>query len=134
MLKALWIACVCLLAAGASAAVKLTSHSYIQSGSGERHVVLHLADYKRGLFFGSCGPASHSLRWEYTLDLKGPGPGYGKDSIEIKDGELRAVILESGSITLDSKKHKATIALRVKGESGPQDFAGNGSFKIQKEK
>lgn len=131
---ALFVAFVCCLPFCASASVRLTSHSCVHSGSGDRHVVLHLADYKRGLFFGSCGPSSRSLRWEYTLDLKGPGPSYGKEAVEVKDGELRTVVVESGWITLDSKKGKVSIALRIKGESGPKEFVGNGSFKVQKVK
>jgi hypothetical protein len=125
------VALICWLPLGASASVKLTSHSYVHGASGERHVVLHLTDYKRGLFFGSCGPSSRSLRWEYTLDLKGPGPSYGKEAIEIKDGELRPTKVESGFITVDSKTHKATIALRITVESGTKEFAGNGSFKFK---
>jgi hypothetical protein len=123
---------LCLLTA-ASAGVKLSSHSYIHSPSGRVHVVLRLADYKRGLFFGSCGPSTRSLQWEYHLELTSAGPNYVKDEIELKDSDFHSLPLAAGTIDIDEKKRTARISLELKQDSGAKPFVGNGTFKIQKE-
>ncbi len=111
---------------------ELTYHSYVHNPSGRIHYVLHLADYERGLFFGSCGPSTRSLQWEYTIELAGPGPSYGRNEIEVTDGNLRRLPVASGGVTLDPAKRTAAINLVV---SGPETgaFRGNGTFLLRQQ-
>ena len=132
MKRLVLLALICLLPVGSRGAVELTSHSYLHNPSGQVHVVFHLANYKKGLFFGSCGPSTRSLRWEYHLELTGKGPDYSISDIELKDGNLQTVQLQAGSIRLDAGKHTATISLLVKQDSGGKEFVGNGTFKIKR--
>ncbi|HTL59798.1 MAG TPA: hypothetical protein VL361_29270 [Candidatus Limnocylindrales bacterium] len=131
MLKALLIFALCLAPVTIRAEVQLTSHSYIHNPSGQTHVVFHLASYKRGWFFGSCGPSTRSLQWEYQIEMKGAGPNYRKDDIELKDGDYRPIPLEDGVITIEEKSHKATISLTPKQDLSGKTFHGNGTYKIQ---
>jgi len=121
----------CLVTVTAEAGIRLTSHSYVHSPSGQRHVVFHLASYKRGLFFGSCGPSTRSLQWEYYLEMKGTGPSYAKEDIEVKDSNYRFLPLEGGSIVIDAKGHSVKISLTFKEDSGAKAFVGNGDYKIR---
>ena len=131
MHKILAILALSFLSLATQASVQLTSHSYVHHPSGQTHLVFHLVNYKRGLFFGSCGPSTRSLRWEYYLEMKGNGPTYAKDDIEIKDGDYRFVPIESGSVTIDDKAHTARISLTIKQDSGAKTFVGNGDYKIR---
>src|SRR5262245_7012061 len=125
MKRTVLLAFVCLMPAMSRASVELTSHSYIHNPSGQPHTVFHLANYKKGLFFGSCGPSTRSLQWEYHIELTGKGPEYSMSDIELKDGNFQTVQLETGSIRLDPGKHTATISLVVKQNSGTKEFIGN---------
>lgn len=129
--RAVILLCLGFVAATANAAVEVTSHAYVHNPSGQTRIVLHLASYKRGLFFGSCGPSTRSLQWEYSIELKGEGPEYAKQDIDVSDGNLQVLTLESGRIRLESGKHSAAIALRIKDASGVHPFPGNGEFKIR---
>src|ERR1035438_1899968 len=65
-------------------------HSYTHQPSGVTHYSFHIANYKRGLFFGSCGPSAKSLQWEYDMDLTGCGPIYHKEQIAFTvEGKVR---------------------------------------------
>jgi hypothetical protein len=120
------------LSAEAHAEIKLDFwHSYTHQPSGVTHYSFHIASYKRGLFFGSCGPSTRSLQWEYDIDLSGNAPIYHKDQMTITS-EGKRVEVESGTITIDPKQRETTIDLRVKGPAGVTNFFGNGTHRIGK--
>jgi hypothetical protein len=121
------------LVSGCSDATGITWHSYIHKPSGQIHYRLHLASYKRGLFFGSCGPATRSLQWEYHLELKGVGPRYSKEAIELEDGDRHPVPVDSGSILFDQGSNTATIEIAVLQHATVLQFAHNGTYRMQKE-
>ena len=102
MQKLFLIVCIFLLPGFLNAAVQLTGHSYVHRPSGQTHWVFHLASYKRGLFFGSCGLASRSLQWEYYIEAKGAGPNYASSDLEVKDSDGRVTRwgAEWGGVTL----------------------------------
>jgi hypothetical protein len=106
-------------------------HSYIHQPSGAIHYSFQIASYKRGLFFGSCGPSTRSLQWEYDIDLAGAGPVYRKDQIAITS-EAKRVELFSGTITIDLRRHEATINLQIKSSGSDVSFPGNGTNQIVK--
>lgn len=133
MKRAVLLGLICFLPAVSRASVELSAHSYVHNPSGQPHTVFHLAKYKKGLFFGSCGPSTRSLQWEYHIEVTGKGPDYGLSDIELKDGNFQMLQLEAGSIRLDPKKHTATISLFVKQNSGAKEFVGNGTFKVKRE-
>ena len=119
------------LAGAASAGTRVSLwHSYTNQSS-EVHVGFGLKNYKRGLFFGSCGPSTYSLQWEYGFDLKGRGPQFPKDAIEMKDAIFRPVALDSGNILVDEKKSTVQIAIKISTNGVPQDFIGNGTYKLR---
>jgi hypothetical protein len=119
------------LAAAASAGTQVSLwHSYTNQSS-EVHFGFGLRNYKRGLFFGSCGPSTYSLQWEYGFDLKGKGPQFAKDAIQLKDANLRPVALGSGNIVVDEKKFTVEIAIKVTTNGVAQDFIGNGTYKLR---
>jgi hypothetical protein len=134
MERALLFLFLCCLPGAAEAGIELKSHSYVHSPSGQVHFVFHLANYRRGLFFGSCGPSTRSLQWEYSIELTGAGPAYGTNKIEIKDSNFQMVPLDSGSIQVDQNTHKATISLKVKPGFQAMDFIGNGTFNLKTER
>lgn len=110
----------------------ITRHSYLHP-SGQIRYDLRLASYKRGLFFGSCGPSTYSLQWEYRVELKGAGPNYARESIELQDGDLHRIPLESGSILLDEHKRLAKIDVSILQHSKVQPFVHNGTYTMQME-
>ncbi len=110
----------------------ITWHSYVHP-SGQIHYSLHLASYKRGIFFGSCGPSTYSLQWEYRIDLKGAGPSYRRENIEMLDGDLHRIPVASGSILLDGEKRSAKIDISVLQDSNVRPFAHNGTYAMKKE-
>ena len=120
------------IAWSACAEVKLDFwHSYTHQPSGVIHYSFQIASYKRGLFFGSCGPSTRSLQWEYDIDLNGPGPTYhAADIVVTSDG--KAVQVLDGTIAIGAGQKEATIALRVKGPSGVSSFPAKGTFLIRK--
>lgn len=105
-------------------------HSYIQP-NGVVHYSFQIACYKRGLFFGSCGPSTRSLQWEYDIDLAGKGPVYQKEQIAITS-EGKQVEVLSGTITVSPKAGEATINLKVKLSGAELEFIGNGIHAIKK--
>ncbi len=120
-----------LLASGCES-TDISWHSYVHP-SGQIHYDLHLASYKRGVFFGSCGPSTYSLQWEYRIDLNGAGPGYTKDAITLQDGDFRRLPVDSGSIILDKDRTSAKIDITILQDSKAQPFSHNGIFKMKKE-
>ena len=106
-------------------------HSYIHQPSGVLHYSFRIASYKRGLFFGSCGPSTRSLQWEYDIDLAGKGPVYQKDQINITS-EGKKIELVSGTLSLTPDTSQATINLRVNLSGADLGFAGNGSHQIKR--
>jgi hypothetical protein len=118
--------------ADAHAETKLDSwHSYTHQPSGVIHYSFHIASYKRGLFFGSCGPSTRSLQWEYDIDLAGNAPVYQKDQMT-NTREGKKVEVDSGTITLDQKQRETRIELRIKTSNVATEFAGNGTDRIGK--
>src|SRR5512135_3553561 len=95
--------CFLSAAANAQAGTELDFwHSYTHQPSGVVHFSFHLANYKRGFFFGSCGLATRSLQWEYDVDLAGAGPRYTSDQITLRR-EGKEVSIVSGTINLDAQ-------------------------------
>jgi len=118
--------------AGARAETKLDFwHSYRHQPSGVVHYSFQIANYKRGLFFGSCGPSTRSLQWEYDIDLAGPGPIYQGEQIAI-NSDGKKIEVASGKIVISSKDQQATIELKVKSGTVVLAFPGNGSHPIKK--
>ena len=106
-------------------------HSYVHQPSGVIHYSFQIASYKRGLFFGSCGPSTRSLQWEYDIDLSGPGPVYEKDQIRITS-DTKPIGVVSGTIRYDAKRNEAALDLRVQSSPGESAFPGNGTHSIKK--
>lgn len=132
----LWLLALMLLvflASGCDDATEVRWHSYIHHPSGQIHFSLHFASYKRGLFFGSCGPATRSLQWEYYIELKGGVPTYTKETIEMKDGDFHQIQIDSGSILFDQDQRTIKIDIAVIQNSTVQQFAHNGIYRTEKE-
>lgn len=111
-------------------------HSYTHQPSGVTHFSFHIANYKRGLFFGSCGPSTRSLQWEYDVDLAGAGPVYKGEQITLRQ-EGKQVPVASGTISVDAQQQHATIDLRTtqpgtNSPAGATNFLGNGTHRIRK--
>ena len=125
-----------LLALSARAGTEVSLwHSYTPP-SGETHHAFYLSNYKRGIFFGSCGPSTKALQWSFAFDLKGPGPRFTPDQIEIKDNRTPggpAILTVSGEIVVDEKAKRVRIELKVPQGGATNDFIGNGTFKLREE-
>jgi len=107
-------------------------HRYIPP-DGEPHFAFSVADYKRGLFWGSCGPSTYSLQWMYDFDLAGAGPTFrsGKISFQSEmDPAMRKQTPVSGEIRIDEEKKRIEIQLKVQENGAVRDFEGNGSYAI----
>jgi hypothetical protein len=119
------------LAGSACAEVKVDFwHSYVHQPSGTIHYSFQIASYKRGLFFGSCGPSTRSLRWEYDIDLAGVGPVYQKEQITMRC-DLKPVDIASGTIRVDLKRREAFFDLRLQQTNRLAAFPGNGTYPIK---
>jgi len=106
-------------------------HSYMHQPSGVVHYNFHLASYKRGLFFGSCGIATKSLQWSFDFDLAGAGPVYEKDQIIVSSDAGSSLKVVSGQVTIDPKQ-QATVTLVVEEAGSQKQFIGNGKYRIHK--
>jgi hypothetical protein len=111
-------------------------HFYIHQPDGVAHFSFHIASYKRGLFFGSCGPSTRSLQWGYDVDLAGPGPRYSADQITVRE-DGKPLSVASGTIAIGSSQQHATIQLQITQAGTIQpgsstSFPGNGTHRIQK--
>jgi hypothetical protein len=132
LFRSLLAGLVLFLGCSACAEVKLDFwHSYTHQPSGVVHYSFQIASYKRGLFFGSCGPSTRSLQWEYDIDLAGTGPAYQANQIVVTS-EGKPVQVINGTITVGQGKKQAVIVLRVKLSSSESSFQGNGTFRIEK--
>ena len=106
-------------------------HSYTHQPDGVPHCSFCIAKYKRGLFFGSCGPSTRSLQWEYDVDLAGAGPVYESNRITLTT-EGKTIEVLSGRIATESNQEQVTIDLRVKIAGSTTNFIGNGVYRIRK--
>ncbi|HXF11349.1 MAG TPA: hypothetical protein VN625_11240 [Desulfuromonadaceae bacterium] len=121
------------LASAARAGIVLDFwHPYTPLSTGEKHYGFHLAKYKRGLFFGSCGFSTYSQQWAYTLDLQGDGPVYDINHITLSDDLPKPVKTISGRIIIDEKQTSAVITLDIEKDGVTNHFIGNGTYKIRK--
>ncbi len=109
-------------------------HSYRHAKTAQTHYGFHLADYKRGLFWGSCGPSTKSLRWSFNFDLAGDGPIYQAEQITISDDDAKALKVVSGQVVTDLKRGTASIAIQVEQSGTTNKFVGNGEYRIKKAK
>jgi hypothetical protein len=105
-------------------------HTYKHAKTGELHYAFHLAEYKRGLFWGSCGPSTKSLRWSFNFDLAGDGPVYRIEQITITNDDGKPVQVVSGQIVTDVKRRTARITIDVAQSGATNKFAGNGEYRI----
>jgi len=106
-------------------------HSYTNQPSGQIRFAFGLRNLKRGVFFGSCGPSTRSLLWEYGFELKGKTSEYAKDDIELKDANFHLVPVDSGKILVDEKKSTVQITIKISTNGVTQDFIGNGTYKLE---
>jgi hypothetical protein len=109
-------------------------HAYTHQPTGQTHYGFHLANYKRGLFLGSCGPSTRSLQWSFNIDLAGPGPTFERDQINLTTDDATPVPVVSGQIFTDPSQKTATISLVVDFAGARTNFVGNGTFHIRKSK
>jgi hypothetical protein len=107
-------------------------HDYIHSPSRVKHVSFDLKDFKRGLFFGSCGPTTRSLKWRFTFDLAGDVTQWPAASVRVQSDDFQVVNILSGSITVDPKQRHAVIDLQVEENGSAQPFIGNGRYRIHR--
>jgi hypothetical protein len=120
-----------LVAAEAKAGVELDFwHSYLNAQTHLKHFGFHLASYKRGLFFGSCGPSTKSQQWFFTVDLRGEDLVYDVAHIAVSDENGVRVGVRDGTVRVDHDMKWATIELTVDSSGGPKPFVGNGRFRI----
>jgi hypothetical protein len=130
---AFWLVCFSGAALEAEAETKVDFwHSYKPPG-GPIHYSFRIASYKRGIFFGSCGPSTRSLQWEYDIDLAGPGPNYQKEQVNITSAGKRIDVV-AGTISIDVRQRETSIRLQVHGKAGVADFLGNGRHSIRERK
>ena len=95
-------------------------------GAHEREI--RLESYRRGIFLGSCGPATRSVRWEYSFTLRGDGPVFAPSAIEMRDGQLARVEVRAGTIILAERL--LTIALSMARDGRTAPFPYNGTYRI----
>ncbi len=107
-------------------------HSYVPAEKRETHYGFHLTCYKRGLFFGSCGPSTKSLQWAFTFDLAGQGPVYPARQVSVSDDNSQPLRVVSGQVVIDEKRHTATIDLEVESAGRTNKFIGNGTYRIHR--
>jgi hypothetical protein len=131
---AVWVAVAALtVATSAFAGTTLDFwHSYVHAQDQQRHYGFHLAQYNRGLFVGSCGLSTKSLRWSFTFDLAGDGPAYDGNKISIADDNGKPVHIISGEVTLDAKRSSAKFQLQIESAGATNTFVGNGEYRIHK--
>jgi hypothetical protein len=119
------------VAASAFAATKLDFwHSYVHAQTKERHYSFHLAEYKRGLFWGSCGPSTKSLQWAFSFDLAGDGPVYSTRQFSVSDDNGKVVPIAFGQVATDVKRHTVKIDIEVVNGGLTNKFIGNGEYRI----
>jgi hypothetical protein len=123
---------ICLLAIPARAGTEVSLWHAYTPPSGEPHHAFLLSNYKRGIFFGSCGPSTHSLQWRYAFDLQGTGARFTPEAIEIKTEEGAVAFASvTGGVVIDDKKQTATITLQVIKDGATNNFVGNGTYRLR---
>jgi len=105
-------------------------HSYVPPQTGRTNYSFDLTDYKRGLFWGSCGPSTKSLQWLTHSNLAGDGTNYSSEQISLADDNGKPVKIISGQIITDAKHGKATINIEIEQAGTTNKFIGNGEYKI----
>ncbi len=105
-------------------------HSYVHAQTHQTHYSFHLAKFKRGLFFGSCGPSAKSLQWSYNFDLTGDGPVYSSQQLSLIDENGKSLRIVSGQVATDLKRGTANIAIKVEIGGTTNIFVGNGQYRI----
>ena len=105
-------------------------HSYVHAQTNEKHFGFHLARYKRGLFWGSCGPSTKSLQWAFNFDLAGDGPVYSTKQFSLSDDNGKVVHISSGQLATDARRHSIKIDIEVESEGRTNKFIGNGEYRI----
>jgi hypothetical protein len=132
-IRIICLAVLFIVSANAFAGVTLDFwHSYVPPQTGVTNYSFHLTDYKRGLFWGSCGPSTKSLQWAYTFNLAGNGTNYSSEQIALADDNGKPVKIISGQIAIDTKHGKATIKIEIEQAGATNKFIGNGEYKIVK--
>jgi hypothetical protein len=128
----LWIA-LAFVAPGVQGATTLDFwHSYRHAQAGETHYAFHLSQFKRGLFWGSCGPSTKSLQWSFNFDLAGEGPDYSAARVSVSDDNGQAVKIISGQVITDMKRMTAKIDIEFESGGHTNKFPGNGDYRIHK--
>jgi hypothetical protein len=107
-------------------------HSYVPPQTGVKHYSFHVTNYKRGIFFGSCGLSTKSQQWAFSVDLAGDGPAYDSDRVDLSDDSAKSLKVVSGQISIDAAQTVATIELTVEQAGVTNKFVGNGKYKIKK--
>jgi hypothetical protein len=130
------VALVCLLAFAARAGTEIQLWHAYTPPSGEAHRAFTISNYKRGIFFGSCGLSTRSLQWSYSFDLTGSGPAFGPDKILFKD---EAVLSGTnchpagGKISIDAKTKMIHVSLQAGTNNAGRPFLANGDFKYHED-
>ena len=107
-------------------------HSYVHAQSHQTHYSFHIAQYKRGLFWGSCGPSTKSLQWSFNVDLAGEGPVFPSAQLTVSDDNGKSVHVVSGQVVTDLKRLKARIEIEIESAGNTNKFIGNGEYSIKK--
>jgi hypothetical protein len=107
-------------------------HSYVHAQTHDTHFGFHLSDYKRGVFWGSCGPSTKSLQWAFTFDLAGEGPVYTSREVSVSDDNGKSLNIVSGQVITDVKRLVTKIEIEVESAGRTNKFMGNGEYRIHK--
>jgi len=107
-------------------------HSYVHAKNAQTHYGFHLSQYKRGIFLGSCGFNTRSLRWSYNFDLAGDGPIYDARKLTVSDDNAQRVNVVSGQIVTDLKRGTIRISIEIEHAGSTNKFIGNGEYRIKK--
>ncbi len=132
MIALVRLICLTLLAV-VFASAELMAGTEARISEGKHNRTIDLRNYKRGLFFGSCGISTHSLQWEYTFHLNGDGPEFAAKNIVLQDGNLKEIPVRAGSIYVDSAKRTIDIDIRWQAAGDSESpFPHNGRYKFEK--
>jgi hypothetical protein len=109
-------------------------HSYIHAQTHQTHFNFHVAKYKRGLFWGSCGLSTKSLEWSFNFDLAGDGPVYIGQQITVSDDNGKPAHVAAGRVVTDRKRLAAKIEIEIDSGGSTNKFIGNGEYRIKRAK
>src|SRR5690349_21132872 len=88
-------------------------HAYVPPQTGQKHYSFHVANYKRGIFVGSCGISTKSQQWAFSVDLTGEDSIYGSNRVSVSNDDGKPLKVVSGQITINQKQTLATIDLGI---------------------